>query len=119
MPFYERLPNIPTPMGALNVKKFGAAAAGLGAAAVGAHLITGIVAKRVGKHWQDGTKPNESDPPENLEQLKQELDDLIRQQNALISESKNISKIKAKRKLPKTFRQKVVSFFRPGQKQRR
>jgi hydrogenase small subunit len=119
MPFYEHLPDLQTPMGALNLKKFGVAAAGLGAAAVGAHLVTGVVAKRVGKHWLDGTKPHEPDPPENLEQLKQELDDLIRQQNTLISESKSLEKSKVKRKLRRTFRQKVVDFFRPGPKHRR
>ena len=119
MPFYNHLPSVQTPLGALNVKKFGAAAAGLGVAAVGAHLITGVVAKRVGKHWLDGTKPHESDPPENIEQLKQELDDLIRQQNALISESKSLERSQVKRKLPRTLRQKVVDFFRPGQKHRR
>lgn len=119
MPFYNHLPNLQTPLGSLNIKRFGAAAAGLGAAAVGAHLITGVVGKRVGKHWLDGTKPNEPDPPENLEQLKQELDDLIRQQNALISESKTLEHTKVKRKLPRTFRQKVIDFFRPGQKYRR
>lgn len=119
MPFYNHLPDVQTPMGAINIKKFGAAAAGLGAAAVGAYLITGVIAKRVGRHWLEGTKLNEPEPPENLEQLKQELDDLIRQQNALISESKSLSKSKGKRKLPRTLRQKVVDFFRPGQKHRR
>lgn len=119
MPFYNHLPDLQTPLGALNVKKFGAAAAGLGAAAVGAHLITGVVAKRVGRNWLEGTKAKEPEPPENLEQLKQELDDLIRQQNALISESRSLARAKIRRKLPRTFRQKVVDFFRPGQKHRR
>ena len=119
MPFYNHLPNLQTPLGTLNIKRFGAAAAGLGAAGIGAYLVTGVVAKRVGKHWLDGTNPPEPDPPENLEQLKQELDDLIRQQNALISESKGLAKTKVKRKQPRTFRQKVVDFFRPGQRPRR
>ncbi len=119
MPFYERLPTVHTPLGTVNIKKFGAAAAGLGLAAIGAHFVTGVITKRVGKNWLDGTKPHEADPPENPEQLKQELDDLIRQQNALISESKSLEKNKSKRRLRRTFRQKVVDFFRPGTKQRR
>ncbi|QDR82749.1 hydrogenase small subunit [Sporomusa termitida] len=119
MPFYEHLPDVHTPLGALNVKKIGAAAVGLGAAATGVHFITGVMTRRVGKNWLEGTKPQETDQPENLEQLKQELDDLIRQQNALISESKSLAKNKVKRRLPRTFRKKVVDFFRPGPKHRR
>lgn len=118
MPFYQHLPNIQTPLGALNIRKFGAAAAGLGVAAVGAYMVTGVAAKRIGKHWQEGTNPIETDPPENLEQLKQELDDLIRQQNALIAESQSLARRKVRKNLRRTFRQKVVDFFRPGQKRR-
>ncbi|HML33292.1 hydrogenase small subunit [Sporomusa sphaeroides] len=116
MPFYQHLPNIQTPLGALNVKKFGAAAAGLGVAAVGAYLATGVAARRVGRHWQQGTKPKETEPPENLEQLKQELDDLIRQQDKLISENQSLEQKKGRKKLRRTFRQKVAAFFRPGKK---
>ncbi|BBB90235.1 MAG TPA: hydrogenase small subunit [Methylomusa anaerophila] len=120
MPFYNHLPNFNTPAGALNIKKFGATAAGLGIAAVGAHLITGVVSKRIGRHWQDGTRPKETDPPENLAQLKQELDDAIRQQNALISESKALARRgKVRRRLKKSWRQKLMDFIRPSKKMRK
>lgn len=117
MPFYQHLPDVQTPLGALNIRKFSAAAAALGVGAVGAHLAVGVVSRRVGKHWRDGTKPHEADPPENLEQLKQELDDLIRQQNALIYECEKLAQSKPKRRL--SVRQKLVDFFRPGPKHRR
>lgn len=90
MPFYNHLPDIQTPAVAVNVKKLGAALTVLGVGAVGTHLAAGIFARRIHKHYLKGTKPSETTPPENLTQLKQDLDDLIRRQNALIAEAKSL-----------------------------
>lgn len=87
-PYYNHLPDIKTPAVQTSVKKIGAAFAALTAGAVATHLAAGVVARRIHKHYLDGTKPGEATPPENLAQVKQELDDLIRQQNALLKQTK-------------------------------
>lgn len=97
MPFYNHLPDIQTPAVAVNVKKLGAALAVLGVGAVGTHFMAGVFAKRIHKHYLKGTKPIDSKAPDNLAQLKQDLDDLIRQQNALIAEAERLKNRKSRR----------------------
>lgn len=111
MPFYNHLPDLPTPAVALNVKKISAGLAMLATGAVGTHLAAGIFGRRIHKHYLDGTKPKDPSPPENLEQVKQELDDLIRQQRALLEETRKLETAE-ERPGKKTFRRKIRDFFR-------
>lgn len=89
-PFYNHLPDLKTPAVHVSIKKIGATFAALAVGAVATHLAAGVVARRIHKHYLDGTKPSDPTPPENLAQVKQELDDLIRQQNALLSETRKL-----------------------------
>ncbi len=107
MPFYNHLPDIQTPVRAMNVKKIGAAFTTLAVGAVATHLAAGIFSRRIHKHYLDGTKPIDPSPPENLEQVKQELDDLIRQQNALLAEAKELE-----RPRPRVRRQNLIEVGR-------
>lgn len=111
MPYYNHLPNIQTAGVMANVKRIGAAAALLGTGAVGTHLAAGIFSRRIHKHFVDGTKPSDPTPPENFEQVKQEFDDLIRQQNALLTETKHLERLQTKKK-HRTFTQKVIDFWK-------
>ncbi|MPM80622.1 hypothetical protein SDC9_127672 [bioreactor metagenome] len=110
MPFFNHLPDIQTPAVAVNVKKLGAALTVLGVGAIGTHLAAGVFARRIHKHYLKGTKPGESTPPENLTQLKQDYDDLIRQQNALIAESKNLA-VQNQRRKRKSFLKRIRDFW--------
>lgn len=110
MPFFNHLPDVKMSATTLNVKKLGAALAVLGIGAVGTHLAAGVFARRIHKHYLKGTKPIESAPPENLTQLKQELDDIIRRQNALIAESKKLAVPKPCNK-NKSFLKRVYDFW--------
>jgi len=98
MPFYNHLPNIQTPATALNIKRAGQLFAALGVGAVGTHLAASIFSRRIHRHFINGTKPTDPAPPENLMQVKQEWDDLIRQQNALLAETKRLEHVKRGRK---------------------
>jgi hydrogenase small subunit len=115
MPFYNHLPDIQTPAVAMNVKKIGAAFAALAVGAVGSHLAAGVFARRIHKHYLDGTKPGEPTPPENLEQVKQELDDLIRQQKVLLNEAKMLEAAEPRRRKRSLFR-RVLDFWRTEDK---
>lgn len=115
MPFYQHLPEIRTPAVAANVQKFGAALAALGIGAVATHWAAGIFAHRIHKHYVKGTKPIEPTAPENLTQVRQELDDLIRRQNALLAEAERLPGIqKARRK--KKLQARVNDFLRAEDK---
>ena len=111
MPYYERLPNIQTPAGMLNIKRAGTLFAALGAGAVATHLAASVFARRIHSHFTDGTKPSDPTPPENLSQVKQELDDLIRQQNSLMSSAKKIERLCKRRKRMTTL-QKIKAFWK-------
>lgn len=87
MPFYNHLPDIQTSFTTLNIKKISAGMVALGIGGVGTHLAFGVFKKRIHKHYLKGTKPLEVSAPETLEQAKQELDDLMRQKNALLSKA--------------------------------
>jgi hydrogenase small subunit len=89
-PFYNHLPDVKTASVHVSIQKIGVAFATLAVGTVASHLAASIVARRIHKHYLDGTKPGEPTPPENLAQVKQELDDLIRQQNALLSETRKL-----------------------------
>jgi len=111
MPFYNHLPDAQTPAVAVNVKKIGAALAAVAAGAVGTHLAAAIFARRIHKHYLDGTKPGDLTPAENLEQVKQELDDLIRQQKALLREAEKLEAPKS-RPRRKSWLRRAVNFWR-------
>lgn len=115
MPYYNHLPDVQTPAVALNVKKIGAAFAALAVGTAGTHLAAGVFARRIHKHYLDGTKPSDPTPPENLEQVKQELDDLIRQQNALLSEAKQLEAPEVHRRR-KSWLRRLISFWRTEDK---
>ncbi|MGI6091971.1 MAG: hydrogenase small subunit [Veillonellaceae bacterium] len=110
MPFFNHLPDIQTPAVAVNVRKLGAALTVLGVGAIGTHLAAGVFARRIHKHYLKGTKPGESLPPENLTQLKQDLDDLIREQNALMAETKNLA-VQNQRRKRKSFLKRIRDFW--------
>ncbi|MEG6586160.1 hydrogenase small subunit [Dendrosporobacter sp. 1207_IL3150] len=110
MPFYNHLPDIQTPAIAMDVKKTGAAIAVLGTGAVATHLAAGVFARRIHKHYLKGTKPGEPTAPENLEQVKQELDDLIRRQNALLSNAKKYDAVKKTRR-KKSLLKRIADFW--------
>lgn len=111
MPYYEHLPDVHIGGAVANVKKIGAALAAVGVGAVGTHLGMSIYKRRVHQHLLTGTKPSDPAPPETLTQLKQELDDLIRQQNALLAET---SKLERRQRLQRrrTWRQRLRDFWR-------
>ncbi len=109
MPFYQHLPDIKTRLVKADVKKAGAAALMLGTGAVATHLAASIFARRIHKHYTDGTKPADPSPPENLDQLKQELDDLIRQQNALLSEAQGLERVHGQRR--RSFWRRLKAFW--------
>lgn len=111
MPFYNHLPDVQTPAVKMNVTKTGATLGALAVGAVGTHLAASVFGRRIHKHYVDGTKPRESAPPENLEQVKQELDDLITQQKALLSETEKLEKANGRRR-KKSFARKVGDFFK-------
>jgi hydrogenase small subunit len=115
MPFYSHLPDVKTRAVHVNVAKIGAAAAALGVGAVATHLAAGVFARRIHKHYLDGTKPSDPTPPENLAQVKQELDDLIRQQNALMSEAKMLEAPKPRRRRRSLLR-RLINFWRTEDK---
>lgn len=115
MPFYNYLPDIRTPAVTVSAVKTGAAVAALGVGAVGTHLAASIFARRIHKHFVEGTKPSDPTPPENLEQVKQELDDLIRQQNALMAETKKLESYRAARRR-KSFFRRLADFWRTENK---
>lgn len=111
MPFYSHLPNIHTPAVTVSVKKIGAAFAVLGVGAAATHLAAGVFARRIRKHYLDGTRPSDPAPPENLAQVKQELDDLIRRQNALLGEARRLEAPRPPgRKLP--WLRRIARFLR-------
>ncbi|MDF2635107.1 MAG: hydrogenase (NiFe) small subunit HydA [Pelosinus sp.] len=85
MPFYNHLPDIQTSIAPLNIKKISAGIVGLGVGGVGAHFIAGVLKKRIHGHYLKGTTPLKTIPPETLEQAKQELNELMKQKNALLS----------------------------------
>lgn len=104
MPFYQHLPDIQTRSVTMNAKKIGTALAAAGTGAVATHLAASVFARRIHQHYLKGTKPAEPVPPENLEQVKQELDDLIRRQNALMTEAKKLEGARKRRKKKGLFR---------------
>jgi hydrogenase small subunit len=113
--FDNHLPDIKTRAVAVSVRKFGAVFAALGAGAVATHLAAGVFARRIHKHYLDGTKPSDPTPPENLTQVKQELDDLIRQQNALLSEAKQLEIAKPRRRRQSWLR-RLLAYWRTEDK---
>lgn len=117
MPFFNHLPDVQTPAAAVNVKKLGAVFATLAVGAVGTHLAAGIFARRIHKHYLDGTKPSDPTPPESLDQVKQELDDLIRQQNALLSDAKKLERQQSPaRRRKKSLLRRIINFWRTEDK---
>ncbi len=115
MPFYSHLPGIKTRSVRVSVAKIGAAAAALGIGAVATHLAAGVFARRIHKQYLDGTKPGDPTPPENLAQVKQELDDLIRRQNALLSEARKIE-APAPRRRRRSLLKRLINFWRTEDK---
>lgn len=115
MPFYNHLPDVQTPATALNIKKIGTAFAALTVGAVGTHLAAGVFARRIHRHYLDGTKPGDPTPPENLAQVKQELDDLIRQQNALLSEARQLEAARPRHRR-KSWLRRLAGFWRTENK---
>ncbi len=115
MPFYNHLPDVKTRAVHINVAKIGAAAAALGVGTVATHLAAGVFARRIHKHYLDGTKPGDPTPPENLAQVKQELDDLIRRQNALMSEAKMLEAPKPRPRRRSLLR-RLINFWRTEDK---
>lgn len=115
MPFYSHLPDLRTRAVAVNVRKIGAVFAALGVGAVATHLAAGVFARRIHNHYLDGTKPSDPTPPENLAQVKQELDDLIRQQNVLMSEARQLERQKP-RKRRKSWLRRLADFWRTEDK---
>ena len=111
MPFYHHLPNIQTPATAVNIKRAGELFAALGAGAVATHLAASIFSRRIHRHFIDGTKPSDPTPPENLMQAKQEWDDLIRQQNALLAKTKKLEQGKSGRKKRRSLLQRFRHFW--------
>jgi hydrogenase small subunit len=111
MPYYNHLPDVKTAGVTINIERFGKAMAALSVGAVGTHLAAGVFARRIHKHYLDGTKPSDPTPPENLEQVKQELDDLIRQQNAVLSEAKKMEN-PPKRRRRKSWVRRILGFWR-------
>lgn len=116
MPFYNQLPNIHTTAATMKVKKIGVVFATLGMGAVGTHLITRVFARRTHKHNLGGTKSIDPSPPATPQQLKQELDDIIRKQNALLAEGKKLQAPKVLRKRKSWLRQ-LITFWRTKDKQ--
>lgn len=110
MPFYNHLPNIQLGNHPVNVKKAGIALAAVGVGGVLTHLAGGVFAKRIHNHLIDGTKIDNPSPPGTSEQLKQELDDLIRQQKQLIIDAKHMKKLQRKQK-KKTLFQRIADFW--------
>lgn len=100
MPFYQHLPDLRTGAAAVNIRKLGAVLTVLGVGAVGTHFMAGVFARRIHKHYLKGTRPLDSEAPDNPAQLKQDLDDLIRQQNALIADAERLEQRKLKRRRP-------------------
>ncbi|MBP2653951.1 MAG: hydA: hydrogenase (NiFe) small subunit (hydA) [Firmicutes bacterium] len=116
MPFYSHLPDIVTPVGRVNVRKIGATVATIGAGMVGTHLAAGVFSRRIHKHFIDGTKPSDPAPPESLAEVKQELDDIIRRQNALLSETKRLEENEA-RPRRQALLQRIKNFWRTEDKE--
>lgn len=113
MPFYNHLPDIQTPSVAVNTKKLGLALSAIGVGAVGTHLAAGIFAKRIHKHYVKGTKPTDPEPPETLEQLNQELDDIIKKQTTLITKARQLEQRNCrKQKRRKPLLHRLADFWR-------
>ena len=53
-------------------------------------MAAGIVTRRIQRNYLNGTKPLESAPPENLQQVKAELEELNHRQNVLTGEFKKL-----------------------------
>ncbi len=115
MPFYNHLPDIPTFIGTLNIKKISAGLVAFGIGGIGTHFAFGVLKKRIHKHYVKGTKPLEVMPPETLEQAKQELNELIKQKNALLSITKK-SDVKQAFRHRKWWRRKLSEFLNPKDK---
>jgi hydrogenase small subunit len=115
MPFYNHLPNIPTSFATLNIKKISAGLVAFGIGGVGTHFAFGVLKKRIHNHYVKGTKPLEVMPPETLEQAKHELNELIKQKNALLSIT---TKSDAKQALHhrKWWRRKLAELLHPKDK---
>ena len=111
MPYYNHLPDVHTPAVAVNVKKFGAAFAAIAVGAVGTHLAAGVVARRIHNHYLNGTKPMEPSPPETLEQVNRDLDDLAKQRKMLLRKVKTLETLKSRRR-GKTWLQRIRNFWR-------
>jgi len=98
MPFFNHLPDIKTRTINANVKKVGKTLALLGVGAVGTHLAAGIFARRIHKHYVEGTKPHTPLPPENEIQLREETADLKQREKALATAAKELSHNKPRRR---------------------
>lgn len=112
MPFFNHLPDIHTKAVILNVKKLGAALTTAALGGIGIHFTAGLLTKRIGKHWQQGTLPRDSSLPETPEQLKQELDDLIRRQEQVLAAAKKVKTIR-KRTPRKHLLRRLLAFCSP------
>lgn len=110
MPFYKHLPDIQTPIAALKIKKISAALVAFGVGGVGVHFIASVLKKRIHNHYLKGTKPNEIMPPENPEQTRQELEDVQREKNALLAETKP-AKSKHPLRSRQWWRRKLANFL--------
>jgi hydrogenase small subunit len=115
MPFYNHLPDIPTSFATLNIKKISAGLVAFGIGGVGTHFAAAVLKKRIHKHYIKGTKPLETLPPETLEQAKQELNELTKQKNALLSITTK-SDVKQALRHRKWWRRKLADFLYPKDK---
>ncbi|VBB05943.1 [nife]-hydrogenase small subunit [Lucifera butyrica] len=115
MPFFNHLPDYSTRRVTFNIQKVGTLLAALSVGAVGTHWAASVYARRIHKHFLDGVKPASPAPPENLEQLKQELDDLIRRQNALLAENKKLEQAHTHRRR-KSWLRRIRDFWRTEDK---
>ena len=112
MPFYEHLPDIYTGSVTTNAKRLGKFVTLAGAGAVTAHLVAGVVNRRIQKHWIDGTKPLETAPPENAVQQQQDEKD---QQKECIAQAEMKKRQPAKGK--ETWVGRVVRLVRFNRKE--
>ncbi|SFM35244.1 hydrogenase small subunit [Pelosinus propionicus DSM 13327] len=115
LPFYNHFPDVRTSFGTLNIKKISAGLVAFGIGGVGTHFAFAVVKKRIHNHYLKGTKPLETLPPETLEQAKQDLKELAKQNQALLSITPK-SDAKQALRHRKWWRRKLDAFLHPKNK---
>ena len=116
MPFYNHLPDIPTSIGTLNIKKISTSLVTFALGGIGTHFVVGVLKKRIHKNYLNGTNPLKTMPPETLEQAKQELNELTKQKNALLSITTKANSKKVLQQHRKWWRRKLAEFWHPKDK---